>query len=213
MVFYHVSFLRGKRHRVKTFVPRVPDTCAPDEDKSFPRICLTPTVEQCVQAMAPDSRDLRKGAVVTVYTAEISENDPCLWRPEEIADRVPDSVENQEYWYVAPLTMVANEFEIADFCAYHDLAWTIITVQDVEHGIENCARDKDSKDAYLNVVKMHCDSSYDAYCAVVCESERRGEHWIDDWLRDSLADVPMSSMLRVECLDLAPHYHQQDDCY
>lgn len=50
MILYHVAtnvFTTGQC----TIYPRIPKSAAPDEDKKLPRICLSDSIEHCLEAL------------------------------------------------------------------------------------------------------------------------------------------------------------------
>jgi hypothetical protein len=207
MFLYHVSFddwfgENELAEGTKTFFPRVPRTCANDEDQETPRICLAPSVELCVQAMASGSRDLRKGAKIAVYSVEIDDNDPYLRHPREIVDKVPDAIENREHWYLAPIVMSAQISVVEDFVAFNDFAWSIITVQDVLNAIKDGIPDQKTKEVYLAVAESSA-SSASAYEAVIRCSNRRREYHIEGCVDDELSMLKWGRILRVQNLRLS----------
>jgi hypothetical protein len=158
-----------------------------------------------VQALAPDSRDLRKGAKIIVYKAKIEANDPHLRYPRDVVAHVPDAVENQEHWYLAPLEMDGRSFVVKDYATYYDVAWSVVSVQCVRDIINFYVRDDRAKEQYLKVI-AGTESSLDAYEAVRREANRQGNPWFGDTLFAELMDIDglWSSILRVEYFDLIP---------
>jgi hypothetical protein len=87
------------------FIPRVPVYGACVEDRTIPRICLSTSIETCIQAIAYGNRDIRPGSKFRIFYTDISLDDPNLKYPEDIVDKVPDSIINNEYWYTDNLLM------------------------------------------------------------------------------------------------------------
>ncbi len=132
MKFYHVSF-SNENAGIKIFIPRIPESAGDGEDKNIARICLAPSVEKCIQAIEAGSQVLKTGTEFTVYEAEISLASKKPIRPDELNLKglVPDSMENEEYWYLSSLTMWAKRYKILSFFGYCDIAWNCIDANDM----------------------------------------------------------------------------------
>lgn len=104
MQFYHVSY-----DRVPKFVLRVPKNRLYGEDDVTPRICLSTSIEQCVNAKPFSAqalylaREFGLAMALYVYTFR-SEDIPegKLLGPEGLVDLVPDAAESNEYWLLDP---------------------------------------------------------------------------------------------------------------
>ena len=104
MQFYHVSY-----DRVPKFVLRVPKNRLYGEDDVTPRICLSTSIEQCVNAKPFSAqalylaREFGLAMALYVYTFR-SEDIPegRLLGPEGLVDLVPDALESNEYWLLDP---------------------------------------------------------------------------------------------------------------
>lgn len=110
MTLYHCSLNYG--NLVKEFTPRVPDCLTTDskEDRVVPRICLAPTVRQCISAIS--NGDLYKGYPLTVYTARF--DDRYIVEPEKLHHdyNVIDALYTREHWYVKPIIMYGTHYTI-----------------------------------------------------------------------------------------------------
>lgn len=118
MTYYHVMSDLETRFRsldeVMAFVadpvvsPRVPRDRMPGEDASTPRICVTPSVEACVDALKPFGRFRRcldanpdaksyenGGEAYPVVVLEFPDGTPCV-RPDPAL--VPDAGKTGELW-------------------------------------------------------------------------------------------------------------------
>lgn len=102
MLLYHVSY-----DHLTGFQLRVPRHRVPGEDAMTPRICLTTSIERCINAkpfMAQALYLAREiGAPMALYIYQFQSEDVPdgkLLPPDQIP--VPDSQQNQEYWLLDP---------------------------------------------------------------------------------------------------------------
>lgn len=102
MKLYHVSY-----DPIPMLKPRVPDHRLPDEDCSTPRICLSDTIENCVNAKPGQATPLylaeQFGLRVPLYVYEFDTEDipyGALLEPKELthSGKVSDAEYNHEYW-------------------------------------------------------------------------------------------------------------------
>lgn len=84
LTLYHVSY--GMDSEQKEFAPRVPLSVCTDcqENATIPRICFSDSIERCFQAK---EGILKTGAMFTLYTLQIAENDPDLLTPAVLFKR------------------------------------------------------------------------------------------------------------------------------
>ena len=104
----HVSF-----DEVEQFIPRIPEQICPGEDNTIPRICAAPSVIKALQAI-PQAGEvmnyMEKIGVPIIIHAYYMKSDAVLM-PEQIADKVPDAVANQEMW----ITEVPEDVRLVDY--------------------------------------------------------------------------------------------------
>lgn len=104
LLLYHVSYDRIPRFRL-----RVPKNRLYGEDGTVPRICLSTSIEQCVNAKPSSAqalyqaRELDLPMALYVYTFR-SEDIPegKLLAPEDLHGLVPDVEDSHEYWLLDP---------------------------------------------------------------------------------------------------------------
>lgn len=104
LLLYHVSYDRIPRFRL-----RVPQNRLYGEDGKIPRICLSTSVERCVNAKPLSAqalyqaRELDLPMALYVYTF-CSEYIPegKLLSPEDLHGLVPDAEDSREYWLLDP---------------------------------------------------------------------------------------------------------------
>ena len=131
MKLYHVS-LDPWNGDTKLFVPRVPADLNEDlsEDKVTPRICFSTEPALCLQAI---QATFRVGTPITVFTVILDRRDQDLVSPQRLTKTgaVPDALENNEYWYLKPITVQGSKQIITDFSREFDIAWTALKAHDV----------------------------------------------------------------------------------
>lgn len=130
MRLYNVTFNMKDKRRV--IEPAIPDSAGNGEDKTVRRICLTDSVEHCMQAIAVCNRDIREGATFILREVDTKDLDKnLLIGPKELKERgfVPDALENNEYWYLGKVKFDRMACRIVEFDAEIDLAWTCIPIQ------------------------------------------------------------------------------------
>lgn len=150
---YHVSFDLSSTDN--SFVPRVPVSAADDEDKVTPRICLSDTVEGCMAAIGPGDRYIAKGEKFILRTAYIPLDHPALLYPNDIVERVPDALENNEYWFLEPIVFdQVSICEIESFGYEHSINWTCIKIEDVRKIVSKYIPDMDVN-AYDNARNLY----------------------------------------------------------
>lgn len=203
MKLYHVSFGAGSCG-MKNFIPRVPNSTGEGEDKNTARICLTPSVEKCIQAVGTAYRWLRTGERFTVYEADISLASEKLTRPDELNLRglVPDSMENEEYWYLSSLTMKAKRCEILSFCGYHDIAWSCVNESDMLDILENMLKNENPRlkesISSINTARL---TSFEIYSEVSkCAGGLGEDIFIDDFW-DTITELPWAQIYKIDKID------------
>lgn len=98
---YHVSY-----NKIDRFTPRIPQNRCPGENDSIPRICLSDSIEGCINALPCSAEPIRRamnadasiGLFVYTFYPEDEETILC---PEQISHMVPDALDNHEYWLMA----------------------------------------------------------------------------------------------------------------
>lgn len=130
MFLYNVSFWLDNTDKV--LVPRVPDSVSDKEDKTTKRVCLSTTVAGCMQAIAVGNRNISVGEKFILREFSIPENDKLLISSEYLykTGRVPDALENNEYWYLGELSCEPWICQIISMENEFELAWTCISPKD-----------------------------------------------------------------------------------
>lgn len=102
MKLYHVSY-----DKISKFVPRIPKDRLLGEDGTVPRICLSISIENCINAKPNQAEALflarEQGIPMPIYVYEFdSEQIPAdkLVEPQILYDKydVLDALDNKEYW-------------------------------------------------------------------------------------------------------------------
>lgn len=182
MKLYNVSFNLNNTSNV--LKPSVPDSAAPDEDKTCRRVCFTDSIEHCLQAIAVCNRDIRVGARIIVRTVEKKDMFlKYLVVPQTLFYKklVPDAMENHEFWYLYPIKAETVEYEIEDFRAEVELAWSLIDVKKCREIVKKWLPDfqgerfKIAKNLYESAMKQ-------------CNEQKNWDAMDGIW--DDLAELP-----------------------
>lgn len=105
---YHISLDFGKNDDL-CFIPRIPASAADGEDKTIKRVCLSDSIEGCINLADLSNGDLKshlfpikseKSSPIKVYEFHI-DTDSILY-PNQISKYVPDAEIFGEYWYTNP---------------------------------------------------------------------------------------------------------------
>jgi len=167
MIFYHVSFDMEEKENPYLFIPRIPIFKATSEDAITPRICLSTSVENCIQAISPANRDIRVWAKFRLFHVDIDIKDPLLKDPKSIVDKVPDAVVNNEYWYMGNLYMKYEDKIITEFRVHPEINFDLISKEDMHSVLSEilpeeiaCMLDfgKTPKSIYMDLNKLLLDS-------------------------------------------------------
>lgn len=108
-ILYHVSL-----EPVTHFIPRVPENRAPGEDCIQKRICLSTSIESCINAMPGSGASLlclqRLGInpVLFVYRVQVHRNTDYLVYPHQIKQAVCDAEETEEHWLLKTPPMISK---------------------------------------------------------------------------------------------------------
>ena len=129
MKLYRVSFDKSASLD-RTFVPMIPESAGLDEDKTIRRVCLSSSIEGCLQAIPRGGKDISVGAELIIYEADIDASDENLIFPEEVREYVPDALENDEFWYMKELPMTGTVITLTNFDYSCELAFTAVDEDD-----------------------------------------------------------------------------------
>lgn len=189
MKLYNVSFNLDNIDNV--IEPRIPESAAEDENKTFARVCLTDSVEHCMQAIASDNRDIRVG--VQIIVRSVDTKDLCkktLVKPETLFRHrlVPDALENNEYWYLGSIKFETALYTIMDFEAEYELAWSLI---DINYCREVVHR-------YLPNIQVNRYKIPKHLYDVAMEECNRTKNWdAEDKIWDALAEVKCAQKIGI----------------
>lgn len=134
------------------------------------------------------------GERFTVYEVDISLASEKLIRPDELNLRglVPDSMENEEYWYLSSLTMKAKRCEILGFCGYHDIAWSCVNESDM---LENENPRLKGSISSINTARR---TSFEIYSEVSkCAGGLREDIFIDDFW-DNIIELSWAQIYKID---------------
>lgn len=204
MTLYHVSMDTADTDTV--FFPRVPGSASEQEDKGIPRVCLSDSIEHCLQAMPFDSRiKLAKGTRIAVYTVD-SEDIAAgrLVTPEELWSRhlVPDAPATREYWSLDPVRFTRKVLCVEDFSFEHALMPCCIDPEDVRAVVSSIFPELDTGGLKTP------DDIYGLAMAYAADS---GQYDKGDDIWDALAEFPPAQQTVIYGLKLTPVAEQEED--
>lgn len=198
MTLYHVSF--GLQEIEKLFIPKVPESCAAilGEDAKTPRICFSSSIARCIQATECLPA---VGEPITVYKLEVEPNDSSLISPKVLyhSGKVPDALENQEYWYLKEVSLIGEHRIITHQDYELSLAWSVIKMQDVIKIVQSII-DANFLDVDLNVFVSEKDANaiYRTFCQWL---DRNGFYSLEDELYDMVSELPWAQLKVLNRLD------------
>lgn len=107
MIFYHVE--QAKKKEITTFIPRIPSETLKDENITIPRICVSSSIEGCLNAVPWGGHYLDYFPECQIIRVYVFETDNYL-TPEELVENkyVADALYNNEFWIldeIQPLDM------------------------------------------------------------------------------------------------------------
>lgn len=150
MKYYHVSF---DLQLTKLFEPRIPKVETLPEDKSIPRICFSPTIGQCLQALSYDKRRFicndNKFVLFTIDTDNLSESE---WYSNEIITQskwVFDAVETGEIWLLKPKRLKGELCMLDNFESVPTVLFSQVNPKDVLHLA--CSLSQSNSRCYQNI--------------------------------------------------------------
>ena len=188
MKFYNVTFNLNDNKGV--LIPCIPDSAGNGENKTIPRVCLTDSVEHCIQAIASGNREVHKGAKFIVRETDIPTTRAELINPRFLKEQgyVPDALENKEYWYLKPVEFKRYLCEIVSFDYEFDLAWSCISRKQCLDAISK----------YMNINRFtKYKTSLGVYNAFsrYCNQNKKYDEYDNVW--DDLAMIPWAQKTKI----------------
>lgn len=194
MKFYNVTFnIKDNRSMLE---PTIPDSAGDGENKTIKRICLTDSIEHCMQAIAVENRNIKVGVVIVVRSIDIEKLDrKLLICPAELKQRgyVPDALENNEFWYLGNIQFEYQKYRIMGFDAEVDLAWTCIPIQNCKEVVKHYI-----PDFPVNRYKI----TYNLYKAAMEYCNQHKMYDIEDIIWEDLSIVPWAQKRSIKHVDL-----------
>lgn len=190
MKLYNITY--NLKDMTTTLIPKIPHSAGDGEDKTTPRVCLTDSLENCLQAFGSAYRDLSDGACILIREVEVDKNDVYLVNPLTLKEdnKVPDALENNEYWYLKPITCDVIKAEIIDADTEFTIAWTCIP-------IGKC-REIVSKYSDINVEDY--EDSYGLY-ETFMDWANKNKKWNEmDYVWNELVELPWSQKTEINKL-------------
>ena len=141
------------------------------------------------------------GEPITVYKLEVEPNDSSLISPKVLyhSGKVPDALENQEYWYLKEVSLIGEHRIITHQDYELSLAWSVIKMQDVIKIVQSII-DANFLDVDLNVFVSEKDANaiYRTFCQWL---DRNGFYSLEDELYDMVSELPWAQLKVLNRLD------------
>lgn len=205
MELYHVSFYGDGSS--KHFYPRVPESAGDKENKNIARICFSTSVEKCIQAIGPSNRFLCMGATFFLYKFCTDMTSGNLITPQKLfqSGLVPDSLENEEYWYLSDLVLQPLRCKIMDCDGFCDIAWSCVKYEDVMQIIRDLLRleSAEFQNYIVPIITEEQTSEALYYRVVKCAEKFQAFAFIDNvW--DEIAMLPWAQIYRINKINYVP---------
>ena len=99
MILYHVTLFNKPTQEI--LIPRIPEDTSIGEEVKTNRICLAPSIIQCLRALEIYKYFQEDTLDVKVYKIVVDENDEQLisWEQLYLNGLVDDAALTHEYWY------------------------------------------------------------------------------------------------------------------
>lgn len=130
---YHVSASNIEMEN-KTFVPRVPESCADFESHTIERICFSTSIEKCIIAAAILSSIKPNETILNVFTLCVDDNDEYLKDPSYVysVGDVKDALGNEEYWYIKPIKLYCDNYKVLELDYEPKIDWDSISIEEIK---------------------------------------------------------------------------------
>lgn len=188
MKLYNITFnLRDTKDRL---IPAIPESAGATENKTIQRVCLTDSIEHCMQAIATCNRNIAVGKQFIVREVEIPANHSKLIHPKQLYRHklVPDALENNEYWYLESIRCKVYLCTIQSFSYEHTVAWSCITAKQVREIIEKYTK-------CLNLSKYKKSITvYNAFCTW---AEKEKQYKMEDDVWDDIVMLPWAQKTEI----------------
>ncbi len=163
-------------------VPRVPESCNPPEDTITPRICLSDSVEGCLQAVCYDDKELKSGTQFILHVLDLSAQDTHLIYPIQLkaAGKVPDAEHNHEYWYTKSIECETYLCELISYEYEHTIVWSALKRKDME----------ELAFKYTYIDMSMCKTTFDIYTRVSRYLERLQMYDLSDEFYEDICKLP-----------------------
>lgn len=121
LAYYHVA-LKGNLEGTH-FIPRIPESTMTDEDRTIPRVCVSPTLEGAVTGFAHSYKFQISTAIMNTFlyvyeidACKIGCNNIRFWN--QITNYVPDAYKTKEAWIMKEFTCVPKIYRFSSIDKY-----------------------------------------------------------------------------------------------
>lgn len=205
MKLYNVTFNESDMNN--ELKPTIPDSTGDLENKTIKRVCLSDSIEHCIQAIAPCNRNMRVRNILNVRvtsTERIGTNN--IITPKELFNKgyVPDALENNEYWSLVPVRFNLEKHKIVSFDSEYDLGWTVVKLDKLQSIIAGCTK------GIINIpdkITYSSESSQALHKNVLDYIYSSDIPWdekykLEDAIWDELVEIPYAQQIKIHSLQL-----------
>lgn len=204
MELFHISM--DIKEKTKLFVPRIPERIYNGENNTIKRICFSDTVHGCMKAIyVPLFKPETK---IMVYRKLFDFNDKNLIHPNEIYNKgyVKDAKANHEYWYLKPVVIVGELYQIINIDYEPCIQWEAVSIDEIKSIIKELAEDDKDLSFIANMNYAKSRYYYDEFIKV-CEKKIKQDHirycCYEDNIYDMVAEnVPQCQGYKINKLDI-----------
>lgn len=153
MRLYHITSDLGQEP-VKTFIPRVPTVFPEFEDSTTPRVCLCPSIEECILAVNYSEYFHRKGALMRVYSCEVTAENKHMFLTSDYLMRnnmVSDAFETHEVWCIEPITMNSKCYAVVNIDVTPILLFEFVRIKDIINALQELGIKCPIGEHYVNI--------------------------------------------------------------
>lgn len=172
-------------------VPYVPYSAAEDEDRKTDRVCFADSIENCIAAIGSCNRNLHTDCLIAVRYVDEKSLDPSkIVTPQELFDtgRVPDALENHEYWYLGEVRVEREIYKIKNYTFEYAIAFTCIAKDDLAYIINRYNP--------CNLMKVN-EAVDDAYERTVMDLYRQNRFDDADAFEEEVAGLPWAKRIKI----------------
>lgn len=189
---YHIKRINKY---VSHLIPSVPYNIGTGEESQIPRICLSPSIENCIGSL---NCTIQPGDYIYVYEIPINTLDlDYLYSPIQIQQWVPDAKHYREYWYTKDIYIEPVLCKIINYDLDYTINWNYITTDKVYSTYKN-----ESNLNGFDITPKTEEPSEEYYNRLYALAENSGDYDRCDTLWELLIEIPWSQVYNVKDLKI-----------